>query len=188
MTVSEVMTIPVSERAMRHAARLASLTHQRVEDVLADTLYFERQRLERAPRDRVAREQRRFYRSLGQRLLKASSTEQVDLLRQTADRFAREVVGHFDPRVYAFTTRVIPVGAGLMVNAVSPLSLAARRAMPAVVNISTKKIQEVYVDPFFRDYFGRNVVRRPVLSHDLKAGSFLSKAQVKQAHHEIQAA
>lgn len=97
-----------------------------MEDLLADTLYFERQRLERAPRDRVAREQRRFYRTLGQRLLKSSSTEQVDLLRQTADRFAREVVGHFDPRVYAFTTRVLPLGAGLMVNAVSPLSLVAK--------------------------------------------------------------
>jgi hypothetical protein len=38
MTVSEMMTIPVSERAVRRAARLASLTQQRVEDVLAGWL------------------------------------------------------------------------------------------------------------------------------------------------------
>jgi hypothetical protein len=38
LTVNEMMTIPVSERAARHAARLASLTQQRVEDVLAGWL------------------------------------------------------------------------------------------------------------------------------------------------------
>jgi hypothetical protein len=38
MTMSEMMTIPVSERAARQAARLASLTQQRVEDVLAGWL------------------------------------------------------------------------------------------------------------------------------------------------------
>jgi hypothetical protein len=38
MTVSEMMTIPVSERAVRRAARVASLTQQRVEDVLAGWL------------------------------------------------------------------------------------------------------------------------------------------------------
>ena len=35
MAVSKMMTIPVPERAVRHAARVASLTRQRVEDVLA---------------------------------------------------------------------------------------------------------------------------------------------------------
>jgi len=38
MTVSEMMTIPVPERAMRHAARVASRTQQRVVDVLAGWL------------------------------------------------------------------------------------------------------------------------------------------------------
>jgi dsDNA-binding SOS-regulon protein len=38
MAVSEMMTIPVSERVVRHAARVASLTQQRVEDVLAGWL------------------------------------------------------------------------------------------------------------------------------------------------------
>ena len=38
MAVSEMMTIPVPERAVRHAARVASLTRQRVEDVLAGWL------------------------------------------------------------------------------------------------------------------------------------------------------
>lgn len=36
--MSEMMTIPVSERVVRHAARVASLTRQRVEDVLAGWL------------------------------------------------------------------------------------------------------------------------------------------------------
>ena len=109
------------------ATRLASQGGgSSIEDVLADTLFHERQRLERAPRNRLRKNERAFYHTLKNRLLKASVTDQVELLRQAADRFAREVVGHFDQRVYAFTTRVIPFGAGLMVNAVSPLSLIGR--------------------------------------------------------------
>jgi glycerol-3-phosphate O-acyltransferase len=94
-----------------------------VEDVLADTLYFEQQRLKRASRDRDNNAYRKLYRAMRHQLPRASVSEQVELLRQSTERFAREVVGKFDPRVYAFTTRVLPVGAGMMVNAVSPLSL-----------------------------------------------------------------
>lgn len=104
-----------------------------VEDLLADTLYFEQQRLKKSPRDRDSNAYRRFYRDLRHHMPRASVSKQVDLLRQATERFAREVVGKFDPRVYAFTTRVIPVGAGLMVNALSPLSLISR--LPDLPNL-----------------------------------------------------
>lgn len=106
--------------------RQAALDGPSIEDVLADTLYCERQRLERAARTRQSREDRRFYREVRRQLLRTSTTEQVELLRRATDRFAREVLGRFDPRVYAFTTSVVPVGAGLMVNAISPLSLISQ--------------------------------------------------------------
>ncbi len=109
-----------------------------VEDVLADTLYFEQQRLKKSSRDRDNNAYRRFYRNLRQALPRASVSEQVDLLRQATDRFTREVVGKFDPRVYAFTTRVIPVGAGMMVNAVSPLSLLGR--LPDLPNLQDQVV------------------------------------------------
>ena len=104
-----------------------------VEDLLADTLYFEQQRLKRAPRDRDNNAYRRLYRNMRHELPRASVSEQVELLRQATDRFAREVVGNFNPRVYKLTTRVIPVGAGLMVNALSPLSLISR--LPDLPNL-----------------------------------------------------
>lgn len=126
-----------------------------LEDVLADTLFHERQRLEKAPRDRVAREERRFYRELRRRLLKASTTEQVDLLRQATERFAREVVGRFDPRVYAFTTRVLPVGAGLMMNAISPLSLLSQ--LPDLPNLRQRVLLRGAMDTL-RSLAGRGTV------------------------------
>jgi len=109
-----------------------------VEDLLADTLYFEQQRLKHAPRDRDNNGYRKLYSNLRRGLARASVSEQVELLRQATDRFAREVVGKFDPRVYAFTTRVLPVGAGLMVNAVSPLSLLSR--LPDLPNLKDQVV------------------------------------------------
>jgi glycerol-3-phosphate O-acyltransferase len=129
----ERAVVEVVSRVVEQVREEAQRGGPAIEDVLADTLYEETQRLKRAPRDRVAKEQRRFYRGLKQQLLKGSVTEQVELLRQSADRFAREVVGHFDPRVYAFTTRLLPVGAGLMVKAVSPLSLLSQ--LPDLPNL-----------------------------------------------------
>ena len=126
-----------------------------IEDVLADTLYHERQRLEKAPRGRLAREERRFYRELRRRLLKASTTEQMEFLRQATERFAREVVGRFDPRVYAFTTRVLPVGAGLMVNAISPLSLLSQ--LPDLPNLRQRVLLRGAMDTL-RGLAGRGTV------------------------------
>ena len=127
--VVEVVSRVVEE--LRQGA--ASKGGASIEDVLADTLFTERQRLEKAPKDRASREERGFYREVRHRLLKASTTEQVELLRRATDRFAREIVGRFDPRVYAFTTRVVPVGAGLMLNAISPLSLLSQ--LPDLPNL-----------------------------------------------------
>ncbi|MBI5499632.1 MAG: 1-acyl-sn-glycerol-3-phosphate acyltransferase [Deltaproteobacteria bacterium] len=104
-----------------------------IEDVAADVLYHERQRLEAAPPSRETSRQRAYYRDASRKLLRSSTTEQVGLVREMAERFAREVVGHFDPAIYALTTKVLPVGAGIMLNAISPLSLLSR--LPRLPNL-----------------------------------------------------
>jgi glycerol-3-phosphate O-acyltransferase len=104
-----------------------------VEDVAADVLYHERQRLEAAAPTRETNRERAYAREASRRLLRASATEQIELVREMAERFAREIVGNFDPAVYELSTRLLPIGAGIMVNAVSPLSLVAR--LPRLPNL-----------------------------------------------------
>jgi len=122
----ERAVVEVVSRVVEAVRLEAAAGGRSVEDAAADVVYCERQRLEaEAPTGEVKRE-RAWIRDAAKRLLRASSTEQVALVREMAERFAREVVGHFDPAVYALTTKVAPVGAGILVNAVSPLSLLSR--------------------------------------------------------------
>ena len=104
-----------------------------VEEVAADVLYNERQRLDAAPRMRETSRERAYYREASRTLLRSSETQQIELVREMADRFAREVVGHFAPAVYAITTKILPVGAGIVLKAVSPLSLFSR--LPRLPNL-----------------------------------------------------
>ena len=103
-----------------------------VEEVAADVLYNERQRLT-APRTRATPRQRGYYRDASRTLLRSSETQQVELGREMAERFARDVVVYLEPAVYALTTKVLPVGAGIVLNAVSPLSLFSR--LPRLPNL-----------------------------------------------------
>ena len=82
--------------------------------VLEDTLYFERLRLERkrlTKRDPDVK----FYQQLGHGLHHASSAGQLDMLRSVIHRFLDEIMGHFEPKMYEWATRLAPSAmAGLL--------------------------------------------------------------------------
>ncbi|MBN1945971.1 MAG: 1-acyl-sn-glycerol-3-phosphate acyltransferase [Bradymonadales bacterium] len=96
---------------------------QQIERVLFDTLYEERRRLESDRNKARARLQSAFYDDLYHQALRASSERQRDLLKAIVQFFAEEVAGHFDPRVYALSTRIVPTGLSILLNAMSPIRL-----------------------------------------------------------------
>jgi glycerol-3-phosphate O-acyltransferase len=98
---------------------------QALESAIFDTLYEERRRLETEPDRALAHEQAAFYERIHASALHADPTRQRDLLREIVRGFVEEVAGHFDPRVYALSTRVVPTGLSLLLNAMSPMKLAA---------------------------------------------------------------
>jgi glycerol-3-phosphate O-acyltransferase len=122
----ERAVVEVVSRVVEEARVEAQSGGRSVEETAADVLYTERQRLEAAPPSRDTKESRAYYREASKHLLRSSATEQLELVREMAERFAREVVGHFNPAVYELSTKLLPIGAGILVNAVSPLSLLSR--------------------------------------------------------------
>ncbi len=94
-----------------------------VEQVLFDTIYDERRRLERERDRKLARRQGAFYDRIQSAALKAGLEEQRGLLGEIIRFFASEVIGHFDERVYHLTTRAVPVALNMLLNAFSPLKL-----------------------------------------------------------------
>jgi glycerol-3-phosphate O-acyltransferase len=115
------------EVVQRALDRTGADPHQ-IERAVFDTIYEERRRLETEHDGPLAREQSAFYDRLQAEALRTDASRQRELLREMIRRFAEEVAGHFDRRVYAVATRAIPTGLSLLLNAVSPLRLA--RSLP----------------------------------------------------------
>lgn len=111
------------EVVQRVLDRIGSDPHV-VEQAIFDTLYEERRRLETEPDGPVPREQASFYERVHGEALHMDAKRQRELLKELIRRFAEEVTGHFDPRVYALATRVAPTGLSLLLNAMSPIKLA----------------------------------------------------------------
>ncbi len=89
-------------------------------EVISDTIYHERLRLEDAPNDERARADRAFLARLRHELPHATTALQQVLLREIVERYLAEITGHFDPRVYSFATRVLPYGLSGIMQKFSP--------------------------------------------------------------------
>jgi len=94
-----------------------------VERALFDTFYEEGRRLETEKDRSKARKQAAWYNREYQEAVRASPVLQRELLKQVIQSFAEEVAGHFDPRIYALSTRVAPHALTVLLNTLSPLRL-----------------------------------------------------------------
>lgn len=100
-----------------------------------DTVYEERRRLERANRTPERAAEKAYWDAVRHRAMSASEDEKRAILRELIERFASEIVGNFDPRVYKLATTIVPGGLALLLNALSPRRLFAQ--FPALPSLST---------------------------------------------------
>ncbi len=99
----------------RHAADLA--------ETLFETAYQEDKRLDDEPRNAANKDAKAFWKGVQQRAVKAAPAEQRSLLHEIVQRFLEEITGNFDERVYRLSTKVIPYGLSVLLNAISPRQL-----------------------------------------------------------------
>jgi len=97
-----------------------------IEEVLADSVYFERRRLKDSKDSRAARADQAFWKAMQRRVGRANERQMNDLLGQIVGRYADEICGNFDDRVYQVATRMIPKALGVLLNSVSPLRLLSQ--------------------------------------------------------------
>ncbi len=114
----------------RHGSRAASAPEGYLETVVNDTLYHERQRLKNEDSSsKKARAERSYYRKVQKRLGRAADPECRELLDDCAGRFAAEVVGSFNQRIYELSTSAIPVGLAFLLDASSPRRLLSMSSL-----------------------------------------------------------
>ena len=119
----ERIVVEVTERIVERAVA-ATKTDADLEEVLASTLYHERQRLGRDGVTTHDKPMARLLKTIRSELQGASPQRKRELVREVVATYAREVLGRFNPLVYAFSTRVLTRAVGLLLGASSPLSLA----------------------------------------------------------------
>ena len=112
----------VSRVVERHVKRAQASPEGFLETLVNDTIYNERRRLEREDPAKAKGDQA-FYGKIRKRMAHASERDLRRLLEQLARRFAAEVVGNFDERVYNGVTRAVPMGLWALLNAMSPTRL-----------------------------------------------------------------
>ncbi|MBX3466555.1 MAG: 1-acyl-sn-glycerol-3-phosphate acyltransferase [Planctomycetes bacterium] len=116
----------VEDVVTRVMSRVLERGPQALEAAIADTLYHERQRVDRERRGKERDRRLALLDRRRGRLLAGSDEERRRLLREVAEAFAREVLGNFDPRVHAFATRAVPFGLAALLHASSPRQLLRR--------------------------------------------------------------
>lgn len=119
----ERIQVEVASRVVDgHVDRARNAPEGYLETLVNDTIYYERQRLEKA-HDGKSRGEAAYYDTVLKRMQRASDRDLRQLLEELATRFVAEVVGNFDDRVYGLATRAIPAGMWALLNAMSPMRM-----------------------------------------------------------------
>lgn len=115
--LSREVVSSVVERVVARVVARARASGARLDDVVLETLYAERRRLALYPGARRAARDQEYWARLRRELMRASEDGRGELVRRVVRRYADEVAGDFDPRVYGIATRILPRALGLIARA-----------------------------------------------------------------------
>lgn len=93
-----------------------------LDNVINDVLYHEKQRAKIERTDEM-KEELRFLTETARKFPDAGEEARKSMLESIIEHYADDVAGHFDPKVFAFTTRILPYGLEALFNAASPMTL-----------------------------------------------------------------
>ncbi len=99
--------------------RSAATRGPRLDEVVYETLYRELSRVEQNEPDPRTASDRDFLAWLRGRLLSADPDRYPELVHAIVDRYANEIAGHFDPRVYRVATRIVPPALSVLLHGLS---------------------------------------------------------------------
>lgn len=115
----------IAKQRVLASVRQAAGSGQPIDELVGCAVYHERQRLLRTPHLSHAKADWRFIRQL-HRALAHGTGSQGDLLESIVNRYAAEIEGHFDPKVYAFTTGALPFLLTALLNGTTPAQAIPR--------------------------------------------------------------
>jgi len=116
----------VESRTVQAVVTAARRGGPRLDEVVADSIYHELRRVSEEKDPSTKQRERAFYDEIRRGMPRASDRALQSLLEQVVRRYAGEIKGNFDERVYKAVTRAGEPALGLLMNAVSPKILLER--------------------------------------------------------------
>ncbi|GAB4289628.1 MAG: hypothetical protein Kow0090_02420 [Myxococcota bacterium] len=131
----ERIVVEVTRRVLEeNLARAAGMKEAYIDTLIHETIYFEQRRIDTDPYSLTIEEDRKWISGLRSRFKRASEKEKKEILGEIIERHTREVSGYFSPAVYKLTTKVIPIGLGVMLNGFSAIKLL--KSIPHLPDVS----------------------------------------------------
>jgi glycerol-3-phosphate O-acyltransferase len=131
--------------------------------VLNDAAWHEIRRLEAHPGSEARLEQ---WQALARHLGRMDADALASEVRRLAEYYVGDVVGHFDPRVYRFASRVLPVGLGMLFNA-ADVAVGLRGGFHALRDLAGRIRVEGELDTLRRVARGGTLVFIPTHSSNM---------------------
>lgn len=116
----------VKSRIVRRSTDRAAQGGLRLDEALADSLFHERRRLKEERDSKARRADQAFYDDIFRSMRGSSERTLQHLIERVVQRYAEEIAGNFDERVYRAVTRAGAPALGILLNAVSPKLLLQR--------------------------------------------------------------
>ena len=116
----------VQSRVVARAVERAQGKGPRLDEVVAEAVYYERIRLKDEPSSKRKKADVAFWSDVEARMRRASDRVLSDLVRQAVAHYANEIAGNFDDRVYRAVTRAGVPAMGVLLNAMSPKRLVTQ--------------------------------------------------------------
>ena len=91
-----------------------------LETIIHDTIYHEKKRLDQEKRSKRTLQESQYWKKLHKKMLSGNEEEKKNLIQEIISRFAHEIVGNFNPKVYSFSTKILPIGLSILLNTISP--------------------------------------------------------------------
>jgi glycerol-3-phosphate O-acyltransferase len=117
----EKILTELRSRVLHGISEDATAGRIRLDEVLADSIFYEQKRL-KEDRDggRAHKEDAAFWKDARKEMQRANDRTLLNLMGAAVDRYGKEIAGYFDPRVYKLVTRAGEPALGLLLNAVTP--------------------------------------------------------------------
>ncbi len=103
------------------ADKISTANSYPLENIVNDTIYHERKRLDSTRANRKTNLSIQYWKRMNKRMHESPTLEQKkELIAEISRNFVGEIIGNFNPQVYNFSTKALPILLSLFLNAISP--------------------------------------------------------------------